>query len=133
MIPQDVVMYEQVFDFNSRPFTAAPYVKHYFAGEAIQNALEQARLNVDRGAGPVLIVGATGTGKTLLLAMLESQYRDQIRVVNLACARLQERKDLLQSILHQLQLPFKGLSETELRFSLMDYLKPNPNLSLIHI
>lgn len=120
-------MYEQVFDFNSRPFTAAPYVKHYFAGEAIQNALEQARLNVDRGAGPVLIVGATGTGKTLLLAMLESQYRDQIRVVNLACARLQERKDLLQSILHQLQLPFKGLSETELRFSLMDYLKPNPN------
>ena len=127
MIPQDVVMYEQVFDFNSRPFTAAPYVKHYFAGEAIQNALEQSRLNVDRGAGPVLIVGATGTGKTLLLAMLESRYRDQIRVVNLACARLQERKDLLQSILHQLQLPFKGLSETELRFSLMDYLKPNPN------
>jgi type II secretory pathway predicted ATPase ExeA len=127
MIPQDVVMYEQVFDFNSRPFTAAPYVKHYFAGEAIQNALEQARLNVDRGAGPVLIVGATGTGKTLLLAMLESRYRDQIRVVNLACARLQERKDLLQSILHQLQLPFKGLSESELRFSLMDYLKPNPN------
>ena len=127
MIPQDVVMYEQVFDFNSRPFTAAPYVKHYFAGEAIQNALEQSRLNVDRGAGPVLIVGATGTGKTLLLAMLESRYRDQIRVVNLACARLQERKDLLQSILHQLQLPFRGLSESELRFSLMDYLKPNPN------
>lgn len=120
-------MYEQVFNFTSRPFTAAPYVKHYFAGEAIQNALEQTRLNVDRGAGPVVVVGATGTGKTLLLAILEASYRDQITVVNLACARLQERKDLLQSILHRLQLPFQGLSETELRFALMDYLEPNPN------
>eukprot|EP01043_Picozoa_sp_COSAG02_P102475 COSAG02_NODE_38498_length_428_cov_0.945289_2_plen_35_part_01 len=35
MNPQDFVMYEQVFNFNARPFTAAPYVKHYFAGEAI--------------------------------------------------------------------------------------------------
>lgn len=120
-------MYEQVFNFNSRPFTAAPYVKHYFAGEAIQSALEQTLLNVDRGAGPVVVVGATGTGKTLLLAVLETSYRDQVSVVNLACARLQERKDLLQSILHQLQVPFQGLSETELRFALIDYLQPNPN------
>jgi type II secretory pathway predicted ATPase ExeA len=126
MIPQDVVMYEQVFNFNSRPFTAAPYVKHYFAGEAIQSALEQTRLNVDRGAGPVVVVGATGTGKTLLLAVLEANYRDHVSVVNLACARLQERKDLLQSILHQLSVPFQGLSETELRFALIDYLQPNP-------
>ncbi len=120
-------MYEQVFNFNARPFTAAPYVKHYFAGEAIQNALEQTRLNVDRGAGPVVIVGATGTGKTLLLAILEASYCEQVKVVNLACARLQERKDLLQSILHRLNLPFQGMSETELRFALMDYLEPNPN------
>lgn len=120
-------MYEQVFNFNARPFTAAPYVKHYFAGEAIQSALEQTRLNVDRGAGPVVVVGATGTGKTLLLAILEASYRDQVTVVNLACARLQERKDLLQSILHRLHLPFQGMSETELRFSLMDYLEPGPN------
>jgi type II secretory pathway predicted ATPase ExeA len=126
MIPQDVVMYEQVFNFNSRPFTAAPYVKHYFAGEAIQSALDQTRLNVDRGAGPVVVVGATGTGKTLLLAVLEANYRDHVSVVNLACARLQERKDLLQSILHQLSVPFQGLSETELRFALIDYLQPNP-------
>ncbi|MDC0284850.1 ATP-binding protein [Mariniblastus sp.] len=102
MNPQDFVMYEQVFNFNARPFTAAPYVKHYFAGEAIQSALEQTRLNVDRGAGPVVVAGATGTGKTLLLAILEASYRDQVTVVNLACARLQERKDLLQSILHRL-------------------------------
>ena len=120
-------MYEQVFNFNARPFTAAPYVKHYFAGEAIQKALEQTRLNVDRGAGPVIIVGATGTGKTLLLAILEAGYCEQVKVVNLACARLQERKDLLQSILHRLNLPFQGMSETELRFALMDYLEPNPN------
>ena len=107
MIPQDVVMYEQVFDFNSRPFTAAPYVKHYFAGEAIQSALEQTRLNVDRGAGPVVIVGATGTGKTLLLAVLEANYRDQVSVVNLACARLQDVKICSKVSFTSCQFPFR--------------------------
>lgn len=118
-------MYEQVFQFKSRPFTATPYVKHYFEGDAIHQSLGQARLCIDRGSGPVVIVGATGTGKSLLLAMLEEQYRSQYNIVNLGCARLNERQELLQSVLYELKLPFKDLSETELRFSLIDHLKPS--------
>ena len=118
-------MYEQIFQLNSRPFTATPYVNHYFAGNAIHQSLGQATACIDRGLGPVVVVGATGTGKSLLLAMLESQYQSKYHVVNLGCARLDERRELLQSVLHELQLPFKDLSETELRFSLIDYLKPS--------
>lgn len=117
-------MYEQVFNFNARPFTSTPYVKHYFAGESINSALGQARVCIDRGSGPAIVVGGTGTGKSLLLAMLEEQYKSQFNVVNLACARLGDRQELLQNVLFELQLPFKDQSETELRFSLLEFLKP---------
>ena len=118
-------MYEQVFQFNSRPFTSTPYVKHYFAGDAIHSALGQARVAIDRASGPAVVVGGTGTGKSLLLAMLEDQYQSQFNVVNLACARLDNRRELLQSILFELQLPFKAEHESDLRFELMDFLSPS--------
>jgi len=118
-------MYEQVFQFNSRPFTATPYVKHYFAGDAIHSALGQARSCIDRASGPVVVVGPTGTGKSLLLAVLEEQYKSQFNAVNLACGRLDSRRELLQSILFELQLPFKAEQESDLRFELMDFLSPS--------
>ena len=118
-------MYEQVYQFNARPFTAAPYVKHYFAGDAIHTALGQTRVCIDRASGPVVVIGGTGSGKSLLLAMLEEQYQSQFDVVNLACARLDNRRELLQSILFELQLPFKAEQESDLRFELMDFLSPS--------
>jgi type II secretory pathway predicted ATPase ExeA len=118
-------MYEQCFNLHSRPFTATPFVKHYFAAQSMQQSLANARQAIDRGAGPVVVIGGTGTGKSLLMAMLEEQYRSQFGVVNLACARLDDRLELLQNILFELQLPYSGMSEGELRLSLMDFLKPS--------
>ena len=118
-------MYEQVYNFQSRPFTSTPYVKHYFAGEAIHSALGQTRVSIDRASGPVIVVGGIGTGKTLMLAMLEEQYRTQFTVVNPGCVRLNTRTALLQAILFELDQSFAGLNESELRFALIEYLKPN--------
>lgn len=129
-------MYEKVFNLNARPFTSAPYVKHYFPGESIHGALTQVKLCVERGSGPAVVIGATGTGKSLLLAMLEQQFFDVLTVVNLSCAKLTERKELLQTVLFELGLPFRDMSEAELRLSLIEYLKsadkcPNGILLLI--
>ena len=117
-------MYEQIFNFNSRPFTSAPFVKHYSANESMHQALVQARQSIDRGAGPVVVVGDTGTGKSLLLAMLEAQYQNQFSVCNLDCVRLDKRESLLQAILFGLGQPYQGMSEGDLRFALIEYLKP---------
>ncbi len=117
-------MYEQVFHFNSRPFTSTPFVKHYFSGDSIDHSLGQAKVCIDRASGPVMVVGGAGTGKSLLLALLEDQYHSQFNVVNLACGKLEERQDLLQSILFELKQPYQGLTDSELRFALMDYLNP---------
>ena len=72
-------MYEQVFQLNERPFTSAPNAKHYFPGFAIDQALAQSKLAIDRATGPVIIVGPTGSGKSLLLTMLAEHYREQDR------------------------------------------------------
>ena len=112
-------MYEQVFNLNARPFTSAPYVKHYFPGESIHNALSQIKLCIERASGPSVVIGATGTGKSLLLAMLERQYYEELTVINLSCAKLTERKELLQTVLFELGLPFRDMAESELRLSLI--------------
>lgn len=118
-------MYEQVFNFRSRPFTTTPFVKHYFAGATIQQSIGQAQLCIDRASGPVVLIGDIGTGKSLFLAMLEEHYKSFFSVVNLGCARLETRKDLLQSILFSLDRPIIGRTESELRFDLMAEVKPN--------
>lgn len=118
-------MYEQVFNFSSRPFTTTPFVKHYFAGSSIQQAIGQSKLCVDRASGPVILIGDIGMGKSLFLAMLEEHYKAEFSVVNLGCSRLETRKDLLQSILFSLDRPIVGRTESELRFDLMSQVKPN--------
>ena len=118
-------MYEQVFKLHTRPFTSTPYAKHYFAAQSMHKTLTQCQTCVERGAGPVVVVGHSGTGKSLLLALLADRFESQFRIVNLACSRLEKRHDLLQSILFNLNQPYRDMSEVELRLTLIDYLKPN--------
>ena len=116
-------MYEQVFGLTGRPFTSTPYVKNYFAGESIHHALAQTRLSVERASGPVIVTGTSGTGKSMLLAMLTEHFKNEFKVVELVCCNMNERQDLLQSLLFELNLDYKGMSEGELRLSLLDHLK----------
>jgi type II secretory pathway predicted ATPase ExeA len=118
-------MYEEVFQLESRPFVSAPYVKHYYATQSMSHTLTQTQLCIDRAAGPVIVIGGPGTGKSLLLTMLAEKYASRFNVVNLACARLAQRSDLLQNILFELQQPYRDMSEGELRLALIDFLKPS--------
>ena len=117
-------MYEQVFNFNARPFTSTPYAKHYFPASAINQALGQAAICIDRASGPVVTIGDIGTGKSLLLAMLEAKYQSQFQVINLTCSRVNDRKEFLQNILFQLGKPFNMDSEVELRFAVIEASNP---------
>lgn len=118
-------MYEKVFQLTSRPFVSTPDVERFFSAKTTHRALTQACSCIERASGTVLVVGPTGSGKTLFLNMLQEQFRSVYQVVNLACARLAERHDLLQSILFELNQPYLDRSEGELRLQLIDYLKPS--------
>ena len=117
-------MYEQVFNFNSRPFTSTPYVKHYFPASAMNQAFGQASICIERASGPVVAIGDIGTGKSLLLAKLESEYQNRLQVVNLVCSSVNSRREFLQNILFQIGKPFNMDSETELRFAVIESAQP---------
>ena len=120
-------MYEQTFQFSSRPFNSVPRLEDFFAGPSYQQAIDVAHMCVDRSTGPVVVVGSVGMGKSLMLQKIGQSFEARFDVVHIECSRLEERSELLQSILFELKLPYNGLSEGELRLGLMGY------LSLIHI
>ena len=117
-------MYEQVFNFNARPFTSTPYVNHYFGASAMNQAFGQAAICIQRGSGPVVAIGDVGTGKSLLLAKLAAEHQAVFQVVDIDCSRVNSRKDLLQNILFQLGKPFNMDGETELRFAVIECANP---------
>jgi len=96
-------MYEQVFNFNARPFNSTPYVKHYFPATAMAQAVGQATICIQRGA---------------------TECQSEFQVVNIDCSQIQNGKELLQNILFQLGKPVNLDSETELRFAVIESANP---------
>jgi type II secretory pathway predicted ATPase ExeA len=117
-------MYESFFQLRLRPFTAAPQADRMFPAAAIDAANKTLTRIVERGEGAGLIIGPSGTGKTLLCQALAAEFRQRLSVVLLSSGRLCTRRALLQAILYELRLPYRGMEEGELRLSLIDHLTP---------
>jgi len=112
----------QLADREQRVFATYPLVARYFPGKSVEDARQRLTRAIERGDGPGLVIGAPGTGKSLLLQVLATQYHSQFDVVLLACARLCTRRAMLQAMLFELGLPYKSRDEGELRLSLLDHL-----------
>jgi type II secretory pathway predicted ATPase ExeA len=117
-------MYEASFHLHGRPFVPTPRVDLYFPAAAIENARQALARSIERGEGPGLVIGPPGTGKTLLLHVLAQQFDGAFSVVQLTGGRLATRVALLQTILYELALPYRGLDEGELRLALIDAVEP---------
>ncbi len=119
-------MYDALLQSNNRPFRATPDKKFYFKSESIENARQTAIRATLRAEGPVLILGGAGLGKSLLANVLSSDLGPRFDIVSLHAAQLCSRRALLQNILFELGLPYRDLSEGELRLSILDRLVPSP-------
>src|SRR3954470_1129032 len=117
-------MYEAFFGLHQRPFTVAPEVDRYFPASSAESARASLARTIERAEGIGLLIGAPGTGKTLLCRVLAAQFRDRFQVAMLSSGRLGTRRALLQAILFELDLPYRGLEEGELRLSLIDHVAP---------
>ena len=115
-------MYETFFQLKQRPFAAAPRTDRYFPATAIESARQTLARSVERAEGTGLLIGPSGTGKTLLCHLLAEQFRGKFAVALLSNGHLNTRRELLQAILFELGLPYRRLEEGELRLSLIDYL-----------
>jgi type II secretory pathway predicted ATPase ExeA len=63
-------MYETYWQLNEKPFENSADPRFYYPGESPQAALLKLRYAVENRRGGALLAGASGTGKTLVLAML---------------------------------------------------------------
>jgi type II secretory pathway predicted ATPase ExeA len=117
-------MYEAFFQLKNRPFPATPSTEFYFPAAAIDEAYCTASRCIERAEGPCLVIGPAGTGKSLLCHLLAERFDEAFHVAMLSCAQLCTRRALLQNLLFELNLPYRGLEEGELRLSLIDFLAP---------
>ena len=110
------------FDLGRRAFPSVPQADRYFPAAAIEDARQTLTRCLQRGEGPGLVVGPTGTGKSLLCRVLAAQVSDSLPVAVLAGGRLGNRRALLQAILYELGRPYRDMDEGETRLALVDHL-----------
>ncbi|MEX2115233.1 MAG: AAA family ATPase [Pirellulales bacterium] len=117
-------MYEKFFGFTARPFLPAPRADRCHSTQLMECARQTLVRSIERGEGPGLLIGPSGTGKTLLCQLLAQEFADRFAVVQLTSGRLATRAALLQAVLYELGLPYRGMDEGELRLALVDFLEP---------
>lgn len=121
-------MYDGCFGLNRRPFNSVPQADQYFPAGTIENARTTLARCVQRGEGAGLIIGPSGTGKTLLCLTLAEQCRRSLQVVMLSSGRLSTRRALFQAILYELGRPYRDMDEGELRLSVVEHLTADNGL-----
>ena len=117
-------MYEAYFKFSARPFLSAPDPRRYVPTAIVEEGRRNLARSITRGEGPGLIVGPTGVGKSMLCQVLAHDMAERFAVALLVSGRLARRRELLQAILYEIGLPYRGMEEGELRLSLLDALAP---------
>lgn len=115
-------MYEAFFGLQRRPFSALPCLEEYFPAASIEAARHTVVRCIQRAEGPALLVGPSGTGKTLLCQAIAQQFQSDFNVVLLTSGGLSTRRALFQAILYGLGRPYRGMDEGELRLALADFL-----------
>jgi len=115
-------MYETFFGLNRRPFAALPQVDQYVAVSSMEQARSTLARCVSRAEGVALVVGPSGTGKTLLGLLLAAELGMQMRVVALPGGRFASLRALYQALLYELGKAYRGLDESEARLAFNDYL-----------
>jgi general secretion pathway protein A len=102
---------------------ASPRVDFYHPARDIDAALHAMERAIRRSEGIGLVVGPTGTGKSLLLAKLADSVREDFEVALLSGARICTRRGLWQAVLAEIGEPFRGLDEGELRIGIVERIR----------
>jgi type II secretory pathway predicted ATPase ExeA len=115
-------MYETYFNLHERPFASMPRIDHYYPAVGIEAARTTLIRCIERSEGTGMVVGPSGTGKTLLCQLLAEHFSHAFQVALLTSGHLGSRRALLQAILYELAQPYRGMDEGELRLALIDYI-----------
>ncbi|MEO8746947.1 MAG: AAA family ATPase, partial [Rhodanobacter sp.] len=107
-------MYQAYYNFQGKPFQLTPDPVMLFPSKGHQRAMSYLLYGLEKGEGFVMITGAVGTGKTLLIQKLfeELAHRD-IAMASIASANL-DGEDILPAVASAFELPYEGRSKEAL-------------------
>jgi type II secretory pathway predicted ATPase ExeA len=74
-------MYETYFNLTERPFASAPRIDDYFPAATIEAARANLVRCIDRAEGAAIVIGPSGTGKTLLCQLLAAHFKQSFQVI----------------------------------------------------
>ena len=114
-------MYEKYYGFTDRPFNLTPDSKFFYASSKHEEALNCLLLAISERNGFVVITGEIGSGKTTVCRTLINRL-DQATKVALILNTHLGKKELLTTILEDLEIEYKSTSKTHLLYALNDYL-----------
>ena len=90
-------MYKSFFGLKSKPFRLNPHLRFLFNSEAIQRAVNTLKYGLYQREGLVLLTGAPGCGKTMLIQNISRRLPDAgIQVFTIATPRANGHSLLLQ-------------------------------------
>jgi type II secretory pathway predicted ATPase ExeA len=110
------------FGLARRPFRPAVDTAAYYAAAGHQAARAAVEAAFARRDSVAVIHGQPGTGKSLLARLWLERLPETTPRILLANLQSPRPADLLQAILFDLNLPYQGLSEQELRLAVTEQL-----------
>jgi putative secretion ATPase (PEP-CTERM system associated) len=115
-------MYQAFYKLQGKPFQLTPDSAMLFPSKGHKRAMSYLLYGLEQGEGFVMITGAVGTGKTLLIQRLfeELAHRD-IAMASVASANL-DGEDILPAVASAFGLPFEGRGKEALLQDLKQHL-----------
>lgn len=101
-------MYQAFYKLHGKPFQLTPDPGMLFPSKGHRRAMAYLLYGFEQGEGFVVITGAVGTGKTLLIQKLFEELSSRnIAIASIASANL-DGEDILPAMAAALELPFDG-------------------------
>lgn len=114
-------MYESYYGFTDKPFNMTPDSKFFFASAKHEEALNCLLLAIAERNGFVVITGEIGSGKTTVCRTLLNRL-DPLTKVALVLNTHLGKKELITTILEDLEIEYRSTSKTHLISALNKYL-----------
>jgi type II secretory pathway predicted ATPase ExeA len=115
-------MYESHFGLRQRPFPALPDSAGYYPATGHERALARLQQGLACDEGMVLLTGEPGLGKTLLAHVLLDRLGTGSGPTLLTGGPIGDPAALFQAMLFDLDQPYEGRTEQELRLAVTDQL-----------
>jgi len=122
-------MYEKFYGFKERPFNLTPDSRFFFHSSKHEEALNRLLLAISERNGFAVITGEIGSGKTTVCRTLLSKLDQETKVALVLNTHL-NKKELLTTILEDLEIEYASKSKTHLLRALNEYLISQASLGI---